>query len=113
MGKEFRRRVRIRSEVRMSKYFEYTREENEYYALIKAESKEEADFVYWQDIAIDDKDRRLIQFFLKSYVAIELTQHDALEKFLSADEETTVADFYRPITNYVLLYDSDLIKEVI
>ncbi|SPX85490.1 Uncharacterised protein [Listeria innocua] len=23
----------------MSKYFEYTREENEYYALIKAESK--------------------------------------------------------------------------
>lgn len=94
----------------MSKYFEYTREENEYYALIKAESKKEADFVYWRDVMLTDaeKENTLIGL-VGSYNSTELTRQEAWEKVLSIDDDEP--DFYKPIKtkNYVLLIDNDLI----
>ncbi|EHD5018743.1 hypothetical protein JRB95_001370 [Listeria monocytogenes] len=91
----------------MSKYFEYTREENEYYALIKADSKKDADFVYWRDIMLTDEDKEnTLIGLVGNYNSTELTEQEALEKYLSADAEATEEEFYK---TYLILVDADLI----
>lgn len=91
----------------MSKYFEYTREENEYYALIKADSKKDADFVYWRDILMEGESQDFKEVRLpQTYRAQELTEKEALEKYLSTDAEATEEEFYK---TYLILVDADLI----
>ncbi|WP_342586152.1 hypothetical protein [Listeria monocytogenes] len=89
-----------------SEYFEYTQEE--YYALIKAESKKKANYIYWRDV-VGHGDETARTGLMTEYNPAELTKSEALEKFLSADEEATPSDFYESVTNYVVLVDSCLI----
>ncbi len=62
----------------MSKYFEYTREENEYYALIKAESKKQADFIYWRDV-IAHEEEFAISGLMKKFITTELNRAKSTE----------------------------------
>ncbi|EAG7074018.1 hypothetical protein AB924_08085 [Listeria monocytogenes] len=97
----------------MSKYFEYTREENEYYALIKADSKKQADFVYWRDVV------KLEEEFAKTglmieFNSVEVTEKKALKLFMSSlqeyeTEEEIKQDFYNTDNEVILLLDTDLI----
>ncbi|HCJ4458789.1 hypothetical protein JJO14_09335 [Listeria monocytogenes] len=96
----------------MSKYFEYTREENEYYALIKAESKKQADFVYWRDV-VTHEDECVISGLMTKFITTEVTEQKALKLFMSSlqeyeTEEEIKQGFYETTNETILLIDADL-----
>ncbi|EPN7027919.1 hypothetical protein ACT2YR_002610 [Listeria monocytogenes] len=97
----------------MSKYFEYTREENEYYALIKAESKKQADFIYWRDV-VKHEEEFARTGLMKEFITTELTERKALKLFMSSlqeyeTEEEIKQGFYETANETILLIDADLI----
>ncbi|MWA68608.1 hypothetical protein [Listeria monocytogenes] len=97
----------------MSKYFEYTREENEYYALIKAESKKQADFIYKRDVAAREEEFAISGLMTK-FITTELTEQKALKLFMSSLQEYETEDeikqgFYETSNETILLIDADLI----
>ncbi|EAG6788661.1 hypothetical protein AF926_11730 [Listeria monocytogenes] len=97
----------------MSKYFEYTREENEYYALIKAESKKQADFIYKRDVAAREEEIAISGLMTK-FITTELTEQKALKLFMSSlqeyeTEEEIKQGFYETSNETILLIDADLI----
>ncbi|EHZ2232500.1 hypothetical protein K5L91_002424 [Listeria monocytogenes] len=97
----------------MSKYFEYTREENECYALIKAESKKKADFIYKRDVVAREEEFAISGLMTK-FIATELTEQKALKLFMSSlqeyeTEEEIKQGFYETANNKILLLDADLI----
>lgn len=97
----------------MSKYFEYTREENEYYALIKAESKKQADFIYWRDV-VKHEEEFAISGLMTKFITTELTERKVLKLFMSSlqeyeTEEEIKQGFYETANNKILLLDTDLI----
>lgn len=97
----------------MSKYFEYTREENEYYALIKAETKKQADFIYWRDV-VKREEEFARTGLMKEFITTELTEQKALKLFMSSlleyeTEEEIKQDFYNADNEGILLLDIDLI----
>ncbi|EDO1181353.1 hypothetical protein FVI74_07515 [Listeria innocua] len=97
----------------MSKYFEYTREENEYYALIKAKSKKQADFVYWRDVVKHEEEFARMGL-MKEFNAVELTEKKALKLFMSSLQEYETGEeikqgFYETTNETILLIDADLI----
>ncbi|MBF2642719.1 hypothetical protein IBB69_12985 [Listeria seeligeri] len=89
-----------------SKYFEYTQEE--YYALIKAESKKKANYIYWRDV-VGHGDETARAGLMTEYNPAQLTKQEALEKFLLADEEAKPSELYESVANCVILVDSCLI----
>ncbi|EAA0224421.1 hypothetical protein B1O58_15655 [Listeria monocytogenes] len=97
----------------MSKYFEYTREENEYYALIKAESKKQADFVYWRDV-VKHEDEFAKTGLMIEFNSVEVTERKALKLFMSSLQEYETDEeikqgFYETANETILLIDADLI----
>ncbi|EAE7011162.1 hypothetical protein BH131_12700 [Listeria monocytogenes] len=97
----------------MSKYFEYTREENEYYALIKAESKKQADFIYKRDVVAREEEFAISGLMTK-FITTELTERKALKLFMSSlqeyeTEEEIKQGFYETSNETILLIDADLI----
>ncbi|EAE9448799.1 hypothetical protein BW696_00990 [Listeria monocytogenes] len=97
----------------MSKYFEYTRRENNFYALIKAESKKRADFIYWRDV-VKHEEEFARTGLMTEFNAIELTEKKALKLYMSSlqeyeTEEEIKQGFYETVNNKILLLDSDLI----
>ncbi|EQC0676312.1 TPA: hypothetical protein U0G44_002542 [Listeria monocytogenes] len=97
----------------MSKYFEYTREENEYYALIKAESKKKADFIYWRDV-IKHEEECVRTGLMTEFNAVELTEQKALKRCISSLQEYETDEeikegFYNTDNETPLLLDDDLI----
>ncbi|EAF6202584.1 hypothetical protein ASF97_03935 [Listeria monocytogenes] len=97
----------------MSKYFEYTREENEYYALIKADSKKQADFIYKRDVVAHEEEFAISGLMTK-FITTELTEQKALKPFMSSlkeyeTEEEIKQGFYETANETILLIDADLI----
>ncbi|EAE3516404.1 hypothetical protein I2457_002174 [Listeria monocytogenes] len=97
----------------MSKYFEYTREENDYYALIKAESKKQADFVYWRDV-VKREEEFAKTGLMTEFNAVEVNEQKALKLFMSSlqeheTEEEIKQDFYNAGNEVILLLDADFI----
>ncbi|EDP7447911.1 hypothetical protein G0Q62_000742 [Listeria monocytogenes] len=97
----------------MSKYFEYTREENEYYALIRAESKKQAEFIYKRDV-VSREEECVITGLMTEFNAVELTEQKALKRcILSLQEYETEEEikqaFYNADNEGILLLDIDLI----
>ncbi|EIZ3140934.1 hypothetical protein MPC45_001616 [Listeria monocytogenes] len=97
----------------MSKYFEYTREENEYYALFKADSKKQADFIYKRDVVAHEEEFAISGLMTK-FITTELTEQKALKLFMSSlkeyeTEEEIKQDFYNTDNEVILLLDTDLI----
>ncbi|AAY53171.1 hypothetical protein AJL09_04210 [Listeria monocytogenes] len=97
----------------MIKYFEYTRRENYLYALIKAESKKQADFIYWRDV-VKCEEEFARTGLITEFNAVELTEKKALKLFMSSlqeyeTEEEIKQGFYETVNNKILLLDSDLI----
>ncbi|EAF1189784.1 hypothetical protein BSL90_07115 [Listeria monocytogenes] len=97
----------------MSKYFEYTREENEYYALIKAETKKQADFIYWRDV-VKHEEEFAKTGLMTEFNSVEVTEKKALKLFMSSlqeyeTEEEIKQDFYNTDNEVILLLDTDLI----
>lgn len=97
----------------MSKYFEYTREENEYYALIKADSKKQADFIYKRDVVAHEEEFAISGLMTK-FITTELTEQKALKLFMTSlkeyeTEEEIKQGFYETANETILLIDADLI----
>ncbi|OFH54885.1 hypothetical protein [Listeria monocytogenes] len=97
----------------MCKYFEYTREENEYYALIKAESKKQADFIYWRDVVAHEEEFA-IPGLMTEFNTVEVNEQKALKLFMSSlqeyeTEEEIKQGFYETANETILLIDADLI----
>ncbi|MBC1389278.1 hypothetical protein HB795_02845 [Listeria welshimeri] len=97
----------------MSKYFEYTREENKYYALIKADSKKQADFIYKRDVVAHEEEFAISGLMTK-FITTELTEQKALKLFMSSlkeyeTEEEIKQGFYETANETILLIDADLI----